>query len=103
MLVVEGRCVSLADQSWTAKDGKTVEQYHLTLAGDRGVMTVIVSGDVLRGLGTDGLRLQEFGTGIAAEVEPALINDFGNRKPALKAVAIEVVADVNGEPVGTGA
>lgn len=97
MLVLTGRTVGLSDQSYTGRNGNHVVQYHVTVAIETGVLVLVVGEEVARALGANLNHLMAFGTAIEAQVLPATVNDFGTRKPALKAVEVKVLADANGQ------
>lgn len=97
MLVLEARAVALSDESYTNKHEQHVPQYHLTYATDGGIGKLVLKGEALQGLGASAPMLQAFGTAFRAVVEPAFINNYGNREPALNALELHVLADENGQ------
>lgn len=97
MLVLEARAVALTDESYTNKNEQHVPQYHLNYATDGAMGKLILRGEALQSLGASAPMLQAFGTAFRAHVEPAFINNYGNREPALAALSIEVLADENGQ------
>lgn len=94
MLVLEGRCVGLNSDSYVNKNDREIHTHRLTVAGENGLTTVLLPHEHLGSM--DLVALRTFGTAVRVTCEPALDYDFGKPKPALRAIGLEVLADVNG-------